>query len=291
VEVARILLENGARDEWGDLFGTYARDYIRDDEIGVLFKKHGFSLKYSYETKSYEPGNSTTTKEIQPAQREIAISTSTNIKRHQTPTTDELSQGPSRAVSFKINKEQQLCLPPKTSTADKPHPGPSGFKRSRVSNRSTKDLPMLISITRTTTSRQPDANCYIIYDPTLRDDAKLPKITIFGFEPEYRWTESYPIEPHRPTNYTRPDLETSAPKIVYPMDSPNAYKFHLMHLNLEYSNRLKTANRSWYKRDLYEIYNWERNNLDNDLKKAQAALLRAAFQKRLSAMTRPGNIN
>ena len=91
-----------------------------------------------------------------------------------------------------------------------------------------------------------DANCYIIYDPKLRDDTKLPKITIFGFEPEYRWTESYPIEPPRPTNYTRPDLENSAPKIVYPMDSPNAYKFHLMHLNLEYSDRLKTANRSWY---------------------------------------------
>jgi hypothetical protein len=64
-----------------------------------------------------------------------------------------------------------------------------------------------------------------------------------------------------------------------------------MHPNLEYSNRLKTANRSWYKRDLYEIYNWERNNLDNDLKKAQGVLLRAVFQKRLSAMTRPGNIN
>ena len=52
VEIARILLENGARDEWGDLFGTYARDYIRDDEIGVLLKKHGFSLNYNYETKS-----------------------------------------------------------------------------------------------------------------------------------------------------------------------------------------------------------------------------------------------
>ena len=64
-----------------------------------------------------------------------------------------------------------------------------------------------------------------------------------------------------------------------------------MHLNLEYSDRLKSANSSWYKRDLYEIYTWERNNLDNDLKKAQAVLLRAAFQKRLSAMTRPGNIN
>jgi hypothetical protein len=39
VEIANILLENGARDEWGDFFGTYARDYIRDDEIGVLLKK------------------------------------------------------------------------------------------------------------------------------------------------------------------------------------------------------------------------------------------------------------
>ena len=75
------------------------------------------------------------------------------------------------------------------------------------------------------------------------------------------------------------------------MDSPNAYKFHLMHLNLEYSDRLKTANRSWYKRDLYETYSWERNNLDNDLKRAKAVLLRVAFQKRLSAMTRSGNIN
>ena len=108
-------------------------------------------------------------------------------------------------------------------------------------------LLILRGLDRTTTSGQLDANCYIIYDPTLREDTKLPKITIFGFEPEYRWTERYPIEPHRPTNYTRPDLENSAPKIVYPMRSPNAYKFHLMHLNLEYSDRLKSANLRSYK--------------------------------------------
>jgi hypothetical protein len=45
-----------------------------------------------------------------------------------------------------------------------------------------------------------DANCYIIYDPKLRDDTKLPKITIFGFKPEYRWTESYPIYWTTPTH-------------------------------------------------------------------------------------------
>ena len=43
VEITRILLENGARDEWGDLFGMYAEEYIRNDSIGVLFKRHGFS--------------------------------------------------------------------------------------------------------------------------------------------------------------------------------------------------------------------------------------------------------
>jgi hypothetical protein len=104
--------------------------------------------------ESYEPGIVTPTKKIQAAQREKAISTSTNIKRHQPPTTDEPSPGPSGAASFIINKEQQLCLPPTTSTSDEPQPGPSGFKRSRVSDRSKKNLPMLISITHTTTSRK-----------------------------------------------------------------------------------------------------------------------------------------
>ena len=28
--------------------------YIPDDNIGVLFKRHGFSLNYNYTTKSYE---------------------------------------------------------------------------------------------------------------------------------------------------------------------------------------------------------------------------------------------
>ena len=93
--------------------------------------------------------------------------------------------------------------------------------------------------------------------------------------------KNYPIEPPRPTNYTRSDLENCAPKIVYPIDNPNDYKFHLMHLNLEYSLRLKTADRCWYKRDLYEIYKWERNNLDKDLKGKQTVWLKEALQKRL----------
>ena len=45
--------------------------------------------------------------------------------------------------------------------------------------------------------------------------------------------------------------------------------------------RLKTADRCWYKRDLYEIYKWERNNLDKDLKGKQTVWLKEALQKRL----------
>ena len=181
MEIAHILLENGARDEWGDLFGMYARDYTRNDNIGVSFKRHGFSLKYNDETKSYEPEN--IRKEIQPAQRGKAILSSTNKKRTQTTTTDEPQPGPSRAVLFDTNTGHQLCLP--QTTTDEPQPGPSGFKRSRVSDRSTEDLPMLIRLTQTTTSGQLDANCYFTYDPILQDATKLTKITIFGFEPEY----------------------------------------------------------------------------------------------------------
>ena len=97
MEIVRILLENGARHEWGDLSGTFARDtYIRDDEIGVLLKKHGFSLNYNYETKEYEP--ETIRKEIQPAQRGKALSSLIKKKRTQTTATDEPQPGPSRAV-------------------------------------------------------------------------------------------------------------------------------------------------------------------------------------------------
>jgi hypothetical protein len=72
------------------------------------------------------------------------------------------------------------------------------------------------------------------------------------------------------------------------MDHPTAYKFHLMHLNLEYSNKLQIANRSWYKRDLYEIYIWERSNLEKALQHAQGVVLKAAFQQRLLGMMRFG---
>ena len=62
VEITRILLENGARDEWGDLFGTYAREYIRDDNLDNITNKE----------------------KLQPAQRGKAISTKANNRKTQT---------------------------------------------------------------------------------------------------------------------------------------------------------------------------------------------------------------
>ena len=265
VEITRILLDHGARDEWRDCYGALARDYITNNDIRALFIIHDFSLHYNYKIRCFEP--------------EVTA----------------------------ITAEQQLHLPEQMPNQQDPLPGPSGFKKHRVqhepaadvahqqelqpgllefkgtheNNHSVADSPILTSLLQATTSQQQDENCHIIYNPVLRDDTKLPKFENFGFEPEYQWTENYPIEPPRPANYTCPDLENCAPKIVYPIDNPNDYKFHLMHLNLEYSMRLKTAHRCWYKRDLYEIYKWERNNLDKDLKGKQTVWLKEALQKRL----------
>jgi ankyrin repeat protein len=256
VEVTSILLDHGARDEWRDYYGALARDYITNNDIRVLFITHDFSLHHNYNTRCFEP--------------EVTA----------------------------ITAEQQLHLPEQIFNQQDLLPGPSGFKKHRIQhepaadvahqqdlqpghkNHSVADSPILISLQQATTPRQQHKNCHIIYNPELRDDTKLPKFKTFGFEPEYQWTENYPIEQPRPANYTRPDLENCAPKIVYPIDNPNDHKFHLLHLNLEYSMRLKTATRCWYKRDLYEIYQWERNNLDKDLKGKQTIWLKEALQKR-----------
>ena len=201
VEITRILLENGEIDEWGDLFGMYAPEYIRNDDIGVLFKQHGFSLDETRNFEQKKNSNKGRLFRFQQIKEKRKQQLLTNI--HQVH--PELFYLKSAQNSNFAYHQQQLTMNRSQVLQE---------KRTRVSDRSTKDLPMLISLDRTTTSGQLDANYYIIYDPALRDDTKLPKITIFSIEPEYRWTESYPIESHRPPNYTRPDLQVSndAPK-------------------------------------------------------------------------------
>ena len=135
MEVTRILLQNGARDEWGDCFGMYALEYIRDDNIGVLFKIHNFSLKYNYKTRCFEPEITANKTELQPTMHEKCISSTTRKKTTPT-TTNEPQPCPSKAVSFKINTERRLCLPQTTPCQQDPQPY-SRFKRSRGSDRSS----------------------------------------------------------------------------------------------------------------------------------------------------------
>jgi hypothetical protein len=267
VEITRLLLENGARDDWRDCYGAFARDYITNDNICVLFITHDFSLHYNYKTRCFEP-------EVTAITGEQQLHLPEQMSNQQEPL-----PGPSRFKKPRVQQE------PAADAANQQElkPGLSEFKGTHKEDHSVTDFPILTSPLQATTSRQQDENFHIIYNPGLRDDTTLPKFKIFGFEPEYQWTENYPIKPPRPTNYIRPDLENCAPKILYPIDNPNDYKFHLMHLNLEYSMRLKTANRCWYKRDLYEIYKWERHNLDNDLKRKQTVWLKEALQNRLPA--------
>jgi hypothetical protein len=122
--------------------------------------------------------------------------------------------------------------PPRPTTTPQPvapSTGPPQFEESQHIP-PTSTLPVSPYLLQATAHGQLDDKCYTIYNPKLRDDTKLPKITNFSFEPEYKWTEAFPIEPPRPPNYTRPEVENVAPKFEYAMDHPTAYKFHLMHL-------------------------------------------------------------
>ena len=43
--------------------------YIHDDNTGVLFKRHGFSLNYNYKTKRFDPEITPTNTDLKPAKR------------------------------------------------------------------------------------------------------------------------------------------------------------------------------------------------------------------------------
>ena len=115
VEIARILLENGARDEWGDLFGNLARAYICDDNIGVV-KRHGFSLNYNYKTRSLrtDPEITATTTDLKPAKR--VKFTSPTTREVSATTTTEPQTIPYRTVSFESSAKQQLSSPRSASS-------------------------------------------------------------------------------------------------------------------------------------------------------------------------------
>ena len=91
-------------------------------------------------------------------------------------------------------------------------------------------------------SRSIDDAALSLYNPQKKMKNDISQQSeFFGFESEERWKEGSPIEQPIPNNYNKPQLEQSAPKRVYYMLKPDDYKMHLMHLNNQYSQRLRIA--------------------------------------------------
>jgi hypothetical protein len=106
---------------------------------------------------------------------------------------------------------------------------------------------------------------FALYDPNDGKTNTYMYLVSAGFAREILITDSLPIEPPLPCNYQRPDFQGRAPKIVYPINNPREYQLHITLLNAAYSRRVVFCNRTCYKRDLYEVYLWERNNITRSL--------------------------
>jgi hypothetical protein len=104
-----------------------------------------------------------------------------------------------------------------------------------------------------------------LYDPNDGKTNTYMYLVSVGFAREILITDFLPIEPPVPCNYQRPDFQGRAPKIVYPINNPREYQLHITLLKPAYSRRVVFCNRTCYKRDLYEVYLWERNNITRSL--------------------------
>ena len=91
VNITRLLLENGARNEWKDFLGMHARHYVHNDAIGVIFRQRKMLEDSSTIHSRPSPYNSPQ----QPTQE--------NRKRHEAPSTASTSNNnvfPSKKGKF-----------------------------------------------------------------------------------------------------------------------------------------------------------------------------------------------
>ena len=102
-----------------------------------------------------------------------------------------------------------------------------------------------------------------IYDPADATNTPIWN-QLNGFPKEAIISLAYPTIPLIPAGYSKPQLEQRAPKVKYPIASQMDYARHITLLNMAYSRKLKYGNRPTYKRDLYEIYKWERLNINRE---------------------------
>ena len=159
--------------------------------------------------------------------------------------------------------------PPYTNVME-PQPGPS-------SHRNVPSTPLLTGLLEHKSLER-----YVLYNPQLRNDSTLLKTSFLGFASASNWKENNPIEPPCPPDYTRPNFALLTPFFNYRMNNIAEYRMHLRHLNSQYSRRLQTANRPKYRRELYELYLWEKMHINNTLIRVRAALIRAAITKQLA---------
>ncbi len=123
-------------------------------------------------------------------------------------------------------------------------------------------------------SRPIDDAALSLYNPQKWNNDISQQSEFFGFESKECWNEGTPIEQPIPDNYNKPQLEQSAPKYVYYMLEPDDYKMHLMHLNNQYSQRLRIAKKPIYNRDLCEIYVLGRFNIGCALDEYKKGLMK-----------------
>ena len=319
VTITRVLLEHGALDQWEDRYGRKAHEYIKNDAIGMLFFRYNLpcgieptdvssrsTSPINIEENSQElhhneapqgsnaqqqsplriktfarlsmTADETTTsppakrRNFVPSERgKFTASTVRKGQQRETTIVAEQQAGTSATINSQttVARPEPTPKPPYTNVME-PQPGPS-------SHRNVQPTPLLTELLENKTPER-----YVLYNPQLRDDSTLLKTSFLGFASTSNWKESNPIEPPCPSDYTRPNFALLTSFFNYRMNNITEYRMHLRHLNSQYSRRLQTANRPKYRRELYELYLWERMHINNTLIRVRAALIRAAIAKQLA---------
>ena len=125
VEVTRFLLKHGARDEWEDHLGQYAKDYIRDEEVKLLFIWHKMLESPTAPTSQPTPSNTNeqTTRE-QPQRRRTNFITTTEENQFTLSKKGKFSSSTKKKGQDTGTTSNELQQGPSDDT--EPKPGPSG---------------------------------------------------------------------------------------------------------------------------------------------------------------------
>jgi ankyrin repeat protein len=118
----------------------------------------------------------------------------------------------------------------------------------------------LLRAEHTQTAQQPlrrEIEGFPLYDPSDKRTNSFMYLEAAGFPREVLLSEAMPIEAPIPNKYKI----AYKPKIVYVITSPREFQLHVTLLNAAYTRKIVFCNRAWYRRDLYEIYLWERSNI------------------------------